>query len=133
MPEPRDDRLRAIARRLRNDPGTKATLSELGHACGASERTLSRLFQREMGMSFLRWRTILRIHQALAQLAEGRTVTNVAIDCGWSNPSSFVTAFTAVVGQSPGRYQAALRAHVEGSGRKYEVGPERLELPTPTV
>jgi AraC-like DNA-binding protein len=108
LPEPRDDRLRAVARLLRGDPGSKATLAELGRACGASERTLSRLFHRELGMGFLRWRTILRVHHSLAHLAEGRSVTAVAIACGWSNPSSFVTAFTAVVGQSPGRYQAAL-------------------------
>ncbi|MEU8635476.1 helix-turn-helix transcriptional regulator [Amycolatopsis sp. NPDC048633] len=109
LPEPRDDRLRVVTELLRADPGRAATLAELGRAAGASERTLSRLFHADLGMSFHRWRTILRIHHALAHLADGQSVTDTAVVCGWSNPSTFIEAFTAVVGQTPGRYQAGLR------------------------
>ncbi len=110
LPEPRDDRLRAVTDLLQADPGLTATLAELGRAAGASERTLSRLFHTELGMSFHRWRTTLRIHHALAHLTSGRSVTDTAMECGWSNPSSFIEAFTEVVGQTPGRYRADLRA-----------------------
>jgi AraC-like DNA-binding protein len=109
LPEPRDDRLRAVTDLLHADPGRAATLTELGRTVGASERTLSRLFHTELGMSFHRWRTILRIHHALIHLTNGWSVTDTATECGWSNPSSFIEAFTAVVGQTPGRYQADLR------------------------
>lgn len=108
LPEPRDDRLRAVTDLLRADPGRGDTLAELGRAAGASARTLSRLFRDELGMSFHRWRTILRVHHALVHLTEGRSVTDTAIACGWVNPTSFIEAFTAVVGQTPGRYQADL-------------------------
>ncbi|MEV6643753.1 helix-turn-helix transcriptional regulator [Amycolatopsis sp. NPDC051371] len=108
LPEPRDDRLLAVTGLLHADPGRGATLAELGRAAGASERTLSRLFHTELGMSFQRWRTILRIHHAVLHLTEGRSVTGTAIACGWANPSTFIEAFTAVVGQTPGRYQAEL-------------------------
>jgi AraC-like DNA-binding protein len=106
LPEPGDDRLRAVTDRLRADPAQQTTLSELGRATGASARTLSRLFSDELGMSFIRWRTILRVHHALVHLTNGRSVTDTAVECGWSNPTSFIDAFTAVVGQTPGRYQA---------------------------
>ncbi|ASQ99554.1 AraC family transcriptional regulator [Streptomyces sp. 11-1-2] len=109
LPEPRDDRLRAVTDLLQADPGQKTTLPGLGRAAGASERTLSRLFYTELGMSFHRWRTTLRIHHALAQLSSGRSVTDTAMACGWSNPSSFIDAFTEIVGQTPGRYQADSR------------------------
>ncbi|MEU7834805.1 AraC family transcriptional regulator [Nonomuraea sp. NPDC049129] len=109
LPEPRDDRLRAVTDLLHADPGRTATLTELGRTVGASERTLSRLFHTELGMSFHRWRTVLRIHHALVHLTDGRSVTETATECGWSNPSSFIEAFTEVVGQTPGRYQADLR------------------------
>jgi len=56
-----------------------------------------------------RWRTVLRVHHALFRLTEGASVTDTAIACGWSNPSAFIGAFTALVGQTPGRYQAGLR------------------------
>jgi AraC-like DNA-binding protein len=109
LPEPRDDRLRAVTDLLHADPARTATLGELGRTAGASERTLSRLFHAEFGMGFHRWRTILRIHHALVHLTNGRTVTDTAMECGWSNPTSFIEAFTAVVGQTPGRYQVDLR------------------------
>src|SRR6266540_7529766 len=109
LPEPRDERLRAVTDLLHADPSRNTTLTELGRAAGASERTLSRLFHTDLGMSFHRWRTILRIHHALIHLTDGTSVTDTAITCGWSNPSTFIEAFTAVVGQTPGRYQADLR------------------------
>ncbi|GAA2607484.1 helix-turn-helix transcriptional regulator [Paractinoplanes durhamensis] len=104
LPEPADDRLRTVTDLLHADPGRPATLAELGRAAGASERTLSRLFHTELGMSFHRWRTVLRIHHGLIHLSNGRSVTETAIACGWSNPTSFIEAFTEVVGQTPGRY-----------------------------
>ena len=111
LPEPSDDRLRVVTDLLRADPGRATTLADLGRAAGASERTLSRLFHTDLGLSFHRWRTILRIHHALVHLTDGQSVTDTAIVCGWSNPSTFIEAFTAVVGQTPGRYQADLHAH----------------------
>ncbi|UXA16073.1 helix-turn-helix domain-containing protein [Mycobacterium sp. SMC-4] len=110
LPEPRDDRLRAVTELLHHDPAQVTTLAEFGRAVGAGERTLTRLFDRELGMSFHRWRTMLRVHRALAHLADGQSVTDTSIACGWSNPTSFIEAFTAVIGQTPGRYQAGLRA-----------------------
>lgn len=109
LPEPDDDRLRAATDLLQADPARPETLAELGRAAGASERTLSRLFRTELGMSFHQWRTTLRIHHALAHLTNGLSVTDTAMACGWSNPSSFIDAFSAVVGQTPGSYQADLR------------------------
>jgi AraC-like DNA-binding protein len=110
LPEPADDRLRAVTRLLAADPATAATLPELGHAVGASERTLSRLFQAELRMSFQQWRTQLRIQHALVLLAEGNTVTATAIRLGWANPSAFIDAFARATGRTPGRYLSELRS-----------------------
>lgn len=109
LPEPEDDRLRAVTDLLRADPSQTSSLAELGRAVGASERTLSRLFTSELGMSFQRWRSILRVHTAIVLLTEGSSVTRTAMESGWSNPSSFIEVFTSIVGQTPGRYQASLR------------------------
>jgi AraC-like DNA-binding protein len=109
LPESADDRLAAVTNLLHADPASRLTLAELGREAGSSERTLSRLFRTELGMSFHRWRTQLRLHHALVRLADGESVTEVAMACGWANPSSFIEAFTAALGQTPGRYQASLR------------------------
>ena len=110
LPEPTDEPARALAGLLRRDLASPATLAELGREVGASERTLSRLFHAELGMSFRQWRGQLRIHHALILLASGRAVTDTAMACGWANPTSFIDAFTAALGQTPGRYRSQLGA-----------------------
>jgi AraC-like DNA-binding protein len=105
LPEPRDDRLRAVARMLYDDPADNAALAALGRTAGASARTLSRLFHDELGMTFYEWRTQLRIFRALVLLADGHDTTRVAHACGWANPSGFIAAFTRLLGTTPGRYR----------------------------
>jgi AraC-like DNA-binding protein len=107
LPEPRDDRLRAVARMLYDHPADNTPLAALGQATGASARTLSRLLRSELGMTFYQWRTQLRVHHALVLLADGHDTTRVAYACGWANPSSFIAAFTAIIGTTPGRYRAS--------------------------
>ena len=107
LPEPRDDRLQAIAEMLYRQPGDNTSLAELGQAIGASGRTLSRLFHNELGMTFYEWRTQLRIYHALVLLADGHDTTHVAHACGWANPSSFIAAFTSIIGTTPGRHRTS--------------------------
>jgi len=114
LPEPRDDRLRAVARMLDEDPADTSALAVLGRTVGASARTLSRLFRDELGMTFYEWRTQLRVYHALVLLADGHDTTRVAAACGWANPSGFIAAFTALVGTTPGRYRAGHRRRPSG-------------------
>ncbi len=115
LPEPHDERLLAVTHLVEEDMASPAALGELGRRVGASERTLSRLFQAETGMSFRQWRTQLRVHRALLMLADGASVIDTATSCGWANPSAFIDAFTALVGQTPGRYQRAHDAAHHGT------------------
>lgn len=107
LPEPTDTRLRAVTALLHADPASPATLAELGRATGASARTLSRLFADELSMTFPQWRTLLRVQRALLSLGDGTSVTDTAVRLGWANTSSFIEAFTGLVGDTPGRYRAA--------------------------
>jgi AraC-like DNA-binding protein len=111
LPQPRDDRLQAVARLLQEHPGDSTSLTELGQAAGASARTLSRLFRDELGMTFYEWRTQLRIYHALVLLADGHDATRVSYACGWANPSSFIAAFTSIIGTTPGRYRTSQQPH----------------------
>jgi AraC-like DNA-binding protein len=108
LPEPGDDRLRAISSILHAAPGDPRTLAELGREAGAGERTLSRLFRRETGMTFPQWRTQLRLHHALVRLTRGDSVTTVAVAVGFANPSAFISAFKDMFGVTPGVYQRTL-------------------------
>jgi AraC-like DNA-binding protein len=107
LPWPRDDRLQAVARTLADDPADDRTLAALGRAAGAAERTLSRLFRTETGMTFPQWRAQLRLQHSLALLATGEPVTAVAAACGFATPSAFIETFRKAIGTTPGRYKAA--------------------------
>jgi AraC-like DNA-binding protein len=108
LPEPGDDRLQAISAILHATPGDPRTLAELGREAGAGERTLSRLFRRETGMTFPQWRTQLRLHHGLVRLTQGDSVTTVAVAVGFANPSAFIAAFKDMFGVTPGAYQRTL-------------------------
>jgi AraC-like DNA-binding protein len=77
----------------------------LARQAGASERTLTRLFRGEFGMTYPQWRTSLRIFHAMIRLSEGATVTETAHRCGWATTSAFVDVFTRGMGQTPGAYR----------------------------
>ncbi|MGW7260194.1 AraC family transcriptional regulator [Streptomyces sp. NPDC054834] len=104
LPAPTVPLLRALCDILRADPGDDRTLAELGREVGASDRTLSRLFRRDLGMTFPQWRTQLRLHHALVLLADRTPVTTVAHRCGWSSASTFIDVFRRTFGHTPGSH-----------------------------
>ncbi|MGH8815665.1 MAG: AraC family transcriptional regulator, partial [Achromobacter pestifer] len=61
LPISQHPRLRQIADALNADPADRSTVSQWGKRVAMSERTLARLVQQEVGMSFGRWRQQLHI------------------------------------------------------------------------
>lgn len=106
-PLPRDPRALRVADRVLARPAAEDTLEQLAEGCGASPRTLERLFRAETGLTFGRWRKQARLLSALRLLGAGVAVTAVAQRVGYRSPSAFVAMFTRTLGQSPGRYFAA--------------------------
>ncbi len=70
-----------------------------------SVRTLGRLFQAELGLSFAHWRERACVVAALARLAEGVAVTRIAMDLGYGSSAAFTTMFKRVVGQVPSAWR----------------------------
>lgn len=104
LPMPRDRRLRAVTEALIADPADPRTLEDFGAAAGASARTLARRFLAETGLTFGAWRQQLRLHEALARLAQGEPVTTVAYEIGYDSPSAFIAMFRKTLGATPGQY-----------------------------
>ncbi|MBY0336624.1 MAG: helix-turn-helix transcriptional regulator, partial [Acetobacteraceae bacterium] len=69
VPALRDARLRRLAEAIAASPASGMTLEDWAQRCGASPRTLARLFRAETGMGFARWRQTLRLTEAAALLA----------------------------------------------------------------
>jgi AraC-like DNA-binding protein len=104
LPMPRDKRLRAVTEALIADPADPRTLADFAGAAGASARTLARRFLAETGLTFGAWRQQLRLHEALARLAQGEPVTTVAFEIGYESPSAFIAMFRKTLGATPGQY-----------------------------
>lgn len=104
LPLPRDSRLRRVTEGLLAKPGDPRPLQAWARIAGASPRTLARLFARELGMTFHIWRQQARLLDALRRLDSGQSVTTVAYDLGYRNPSAFITMFRRALGTTPGRF-----------------------------
>lgn len=106
VPAPRDSRLVRLADALRSEPARGLTLEGWAAECGASPRTLTRLFRRETGMSFGRWRQQMRLSEAAALLAQGVPAARAAAAVGYASVPAFGSAFRAAFGHTPGAASA---------------------------
>ncbi len=104
LPLPVDERLRVLCESLQADPADGRDLGYWAARIGVSEKTLSRIFLRETGLSFRAWRQRLRLLHALAPLENGERVTDVALSCGYESTSAFITAFRQHFGCTPGEF-----------------------------
>ncbi|USD43228.1 helix-turn-helix domain-containing protein [Vibrio sp. SCSIO 43135] len=88
-----DKRLLPIIEHVSTEPNIKASLSHYSARCGASERTLNRLFNTAFGMPFSAWRRSVVMEKALQQYRQGQKTTDIAFDLGYSSVSAFSAAF----------------------------------------
>lgn len=79
-------------------------LNVLSTEVGASEKTISRIFIKETGMSYQEWRLQWRLHRSIELLSEGRTVGETAFELSFSSDSAFVDFFKKQTGATPLQY-----------------------------
>ncbi|MDP5240502.1 helix-turn-helix transcriptional regulator [Uliginosibacterium sp. 31-16] len=101
LPMPVDPRLVRICSALQANPDDSRSVPEWSQLAGLSERSLSRLFMQQTGLSFGDWRQRLRLLLALARLERGERVNRVALDSGYNSPSAFIAAFRRNFGVTP--------------------------------
>lgn len=107
VPLPRDKRLQALCASLIDDPAASHTLAAWARQAGASERTLARLFERELGMTFGRWRQQVRLAHAAPLIARGMPLSHVAEQLGYASQSAFSQMFRKTFGCTPSAFFAA--------------------------
>jgi len=81
-------------------------LSDVTRAIGVSERTLRRLFNTHLGMS---WRSYLlraRVLRSMALLAQpDRSILEVSIAVGFDDVGAFARSFARHCGETPSAYK----------------------------
>lgn len=103
LPMPKDQRALALARAVLGQPLRTENVDELAKQHGFARRTLERRYREETGMSFGVWRQKARLLDSIRLLAEGASVTDAALDCGYASVSAFIAAFKGTFGYTPGR------------------------------
>lgn len=114
LTHPADSRALRVVRALFANPGDQRTLKSLCKECGASKRTIQRLFLEETRMSFGKWRQQLRLLHGMQLLARGEKVTVAALESGYASTSAFISMFRKQLGTTPARY---LQIGTESDGR----------------
>ena len=102
LPLPSDVRALRAADWILKNPADGATAEALARRCGLSARTLERLFRAETGMRFGLWRQKARLLESVRVLVEGGSVTDAALESGYSSVSAYIAAFKQTFGCTPG-------------------------------
>jgi len=96
------ERLMIACMELYRDP--ELSLEMISGICGISTRSISRFFSERMGVSFPRFISMLRLHDALEQMTRGTVITDAALSSGFGSVCSFNRVFREVFGTSPRLY-----------------------------
>lgn len=105
LPYPKNDRLKNVIDYLEKNLDKECALSQLATHFGFSERSLSRLFSKETGMSFSQYHTIQRMLKALQLLVEKKyQVNEVAYMVGYNSVPTFSNTFSQLLGTRPSNY-----------------------------
>ncbi len=102
LPLPGDVRALKVADCVLQSPAEAATAADLARRCGLSTRTLERLFRAETGMPFGLWRQKAKLLESVRVLVERGSVTDAALESGYSSVSAYIAAFKQTFGCTPG-------------------------------
>lgn len=101
---PVDIRAQRVAREARANLASARSIAELVRGCGASTRTIERIFLNETGVTFGKWLRRTKALHALERIAAGDSVTAAALAVGYESTSAFIAMFRQCFGTTPGKY-----------------------------
>lgn len=90
---------------VRRDPADPTSLEQWGRRQGVAARTITRTFEAETGMTYRSWVATARAHHAVAMMALGLPVEEIAARVGYRSASAFTTAFRRITGLTPGQFR----------------------------
>lgn len=101
VPIPHEPRLKALCADFIDNPSQESKLEHWAAQLNMSSRTLARLFQKELGMSYGEWRKRTRLLLSMQRLASGASILEVALEHGYQSPSAFTAMFKRTLGYTP--------------------------------
>ncbi|WP_099469759.1 GH39 family glycosyl hydrolase [Konateibacter massiliensis] len=108
-----DEKTARILQYINNHYGRAITLSELANQFYMSDSSFSRYFKKLMGVNFVEYVNHIRMNYAIEDiLYTNKSITNIALDCGFSNPSAFNKIFKEIYQMSPTSYKKLMRNRI---------------------
>lgn len=98
---PLDTRIRTALRRLNEDEMATPSRTQLAAVAGLSESRFNHLFSEQMGVCFRRYRMWLQLRAAISQWPRQCTLTEAAMQGGFSDAAHFSRAFRDMFGLTP--------------------------------
>ena len=95
-----DDRIIAAMKYIRENGNSNLTCKAVADAVFLSEGRFSHLFREQVGMTFASYVIYQRILHAYADVIHGKTVTEAAIEAGFSSSAHFADVNRRVFGMS---------------------------------
>ncbi|PSK88911.1 AraC family transcriptional regulator [Taibaiella chishuiensis] len=107
LPTTDDPKLNAITDAIRNKIGEPVTLAGTAKEAGVSVRSLTRLFQAKLHITFVSYLNMLRIIRAMELIKDtGLNMTEIAYEVGYSNIAAFSNNFQQLTNMRPTAFKA---------------------------
>jgi AraC-like DNA-binding protein len=116
-PLPHERRLASLCRALIDAPSLEIGIDQMATRAGMSRRSFTRLFRAQTGMSFTAWRQQACLLAALTRLDSGESITQVAMDLGYSQRQCVYRRIPSCIGcrtQSLSGIPRTHRSHQSG-------------------
>jgi transcriptional regulator GlxA family with amidase domain len=84
-------------------------LSEIAEAVNLHQASFCRAFKQSTGLSPHHYLLVHRVNRAKEMMKDpSRTLTDIALDCGFSSSSQFSVVFKRIVGRPPRKYRSSI-------------------------
>ncbi|MGG7445078.1 AraC family transcriptional regulator [Kosakonia oryzendophytica] len=103
LPVSDDDFIIQLTLGIRSNPGDRKSLSDWAALMNTTEKTLSRRFQSQIGMTYNEWRQRMKLVASLSMLEQGMPVHQISTELNYSSPSAFIAMFRRLTGDSPSK------------------------------
>lgn len=104
-----DEYVKKIIAYMSEKYSEELSLDGLAEICGITKPYLSREFKNYTGQTVMTYLNVIRCKNAELLLAEGRSVTEVAYECGFESVSYFSRTYKKIMGISPSEIKITVK------------------------
>jgi AraC family transcriptional regulator of arabinose operon len=107
-----DPRIEHACEYMQGHVEQKFSVEDVASACNLSPSRMAHLFKEHMGVSLKSWSSSLRLQQARKKLLNSNdSVSQIARQVGYDDPSQFTKYFKKSLGCSPRSFRQSFRGH----------------------